>query len=154
MENVTTEMYNPHALITVRKIAEGESVYQLYKVTELEEVLNDASIRINQLASRLESQEKQLGQILDNMTADGWYNPNYEKSEVLSDLCDILGYEPKQTVRITGTISIELDYDIPLDEVEDFDAHYFLQDNLTVDCFNGDTVVESWNVEDHSVDWN
>jgi hypothetical protein len=154
MENVTLDAYNPHALITVRKIAEGDSVYQLYKATELEEVLNDASIRINQLSNRLQAQEKQIGAILNNLTADNWYSDSTDKSEVLSELCDILGHEAKQTVRITATISVEVDYEVPLDEVDDFDAHYFLQDNLTVDTYNGDSAVDSWTVEDHSIDWN
>lgn len=154
MENVTLDMYNPHALITIRKIAEGDSVYQLYKATELESILNDATTRINQLTNRLEAQETQLGLILNKMSADEWYSDSTDKSEVLSDLCDILGYEPKQTVRITATLSVEVEYDIPLNEVEDFDAHYFLQDSLTVDTYNGDSAVDSWTVEDHSVDWN
>ncbi len=153
MENVTLDMYNPNALITIRKLAEGDSVYQLYKVTELESILDDATRRINQLSSRLEAQEKQMGQILNALTADGWYSGNVEKSEVLSDLCDILGHEAKQTIRITATVQVEVDYDCPLEEVEDFDAKYFLQDVLTVDAYNGDTMVDSFDVTDADVEF-
>lgn len=153
MEQVTLDAYNPHALITVRKIAEGDSVYQLYKATELESILNDSSIRINQLSSRLEMQERQIGAILNALTSDGWYSGNVEKSEVLSDLCDILGHEAKQTIRITATVQVEVDYDCPLDEIEDFDAKYFLQDVLTVDSFNGDAMVDSFDVTDADVEY-
>jgi hypothetical protein len=105
------------------------------------------------LLDRLNNLQSTVNKVIDNLSADGWFNPNYEKQEVLNDLCEILGHEPKQTVRITGTISFEIDYDIPLEEVEDFDAHYFLQDTLTLDAYNGDVVVDSWTVEDSNVDW-
>ncbi len=157
METVTNEMYNPNSLVTLKKIINtesGDAQFELYKVTELEGVLYNNNARINQLTSRLEAQEKQIGLILNKLTADEWYSDSTDKAEVLSDLCDILGHEPKQTIRITGTISFEIDYDIPLEEVEDFDAHYFLQDNLSLDTFHGDTIVESWTVEDHDIDWN
>jgi hypothetical protein len=94
-----------------------------------------------------------INQITSNLSADGWYNPNTDKEDVLRDLCEILGHEPKQTISITGTISFEVNYDIPLDELEDFDAHYFLQDNLTIDSYNGDLEIESWSIEDSDVNY-
>jgi hypothetical protein len=156
METVTNDMYNPHSLVTLKKIINTESgdvQFELYKVTELESVLDEMTRRNNLISQRIEAQEKQIGQIIDNLTAQGWYNPNYEKSEVLSDLCDILGHEPKQEIRITATVQVEVVYDCPLDEVEDFDARYFLQDVLTVDAYNGDVIVESFDVEDADVNW-
>jgi hypothetical protein len=56
-------------------------------------------------------------------------------------------------MRITATVQVEVEYDCPLDEVEDFDAKYFLQDNLTIDSYNGDMVVDSFDVEDADVNW-
>jgi hypothetical protein len=70
---------------------------------------------------------------------------------VLSDLCNILGHEPKQTIRITATVEVEVDYDCPLEEVEDFDAGDFLQDVLTIDTYHGDAIIYSYNVD--SADW-
>jgi hypothetical protein len=140
-------------LVTLKQITGEDVEFQLYKVTELETVLHDLRTRVNSLSARLEAQEKQIGLILNNLTVDNWYADTIEKSEVLSDLCEILGYEAKQTVRITATLSVEVDYDIPLDEVEDFDARYFLNDNLTVDTYNGDSTVDSWTVEDSDVNW-
>ena len=153
MEKVTHDAYAPHQLVTLKQITGEDVEFQLYKVTELETVLHDTRTRVNSLTARLEAQEKQIGLILNKMTADEWYSSNVDKSEVLSDLCDILGHEPKQTVRITATVSVEVDYDIPLDEVEDFDARYFLNDNLTVDIYNGDAVVDSFDIEDADVNW-
>jgi hypothetical protein len=143
--------YNPNLLVTYKSINDNyEATYPSIKVVELESKM-DSLVR---LEKQLTISNGQLGQIIDNLTVQGWYNPNTDKEDILRDLCEILGHEPKQTVRITGTISFEVDYDIPLDEVEDFDAHYFLQDTLTLDAYNGDVVVESWTVEDSDVDWN
>ena len=154
METNMAETYNPNLLVTYKSIKNGEATYPTLKVVQLETLIAENEFRNNQLSNRLQAQEKQIGLILNNLTADGWYSDSTDKAEILSDLCDILGHEPKQTVRITGTISFEVDYDIPLEELADFDAHYFLQDTLTLDAYNGDVVVESWTVEDHDVDWN
>ena len=172
--------YNPNALVTVKKIVDGEATYPTIKVVDLEgQLFVDPVIDVIEshtdgthtthmmkrtdimemfrlrgfTTARLERQEKQIGQVLDNMTAEGWYNPNTEKEEILRDLCEIFDHEPKQEIRITGTMTFELRYDCPLDEVEDFDAHYFAQDTLTLDAYNGDVIVESFNVEDADVDW-
>lgn len=155
-ETTTVEMYNPHQLVTLKNIINTESgdvQYDLYKATELEMVLDESKRRINILEQRLERQEKQIGQVIDNMTAEGWYNPNTDKEDILRDLCSIFDIEPKQTMRITATVQVEVEYDCPLDEVEDFDAKYFLQDNLTIDSYNGDMVVDSFDVEDADVNW-
>lgn len=172
--------YNPHQMVELRKIVNGESTFAYYKATELEEMLfsnptitalehmpngelkehtltrSDISelYRIAQFRdARLEQQEKQIGQILDNLTADGWYSSNVDKESILSDLCEILGHEPKQTVTINANVTVEVTYEIPLDEVEDFDARYFLQDNLTIDSYHGDVIVETWDIDDTDVSW-
>jgi hypothetical protein len=150
METTEATNYNANVLVTYKDITNGEVTYPTIKVNDLEYKLD----RIKTLETQLSISNNQISQILNNLNADGWYNPNYEKVEVLNDLCEILGHEPKQSVRITATISVEVDYDIPLEEVEDFDAHYFLQDTLSIDAYNGDVIVDSWTVEDNSVDWN
>jgi len=117
-----------------------------FQIKELQESYNIASEKRNVL-------QAQVNKIIDNLTAENWYSDSVDKAEVLSDLCDILGHEAKQTIRISATINVEVDYEIPLDEVEDFDARYFLNDNLSVDTFNGDSTVDSWTVEDSDVNW-
>jgi hypothetical protein len=108
---------------------------------------------LRRVTDRLNNLQSTVNQVIDNLNADGWYNPNFEKVEVLNELCEILGHEPKQSIRITATITVDVDYEIPLEEVEDFDARYFLQDNLSIDSWHGDVSVDSWSVEDHDVDW-
>lgn len=141
--------YNPNLLVTYKDIINGEATYPTLKVNELEWKLE----RIKSIEKQLEISNGQIRQILDNMSAEGWYNPNYEKSEVLNDLCEILGHEPKQDITINATVTVSVTYACPLEEVEDFDARYFLQDNLTIDSYNGDVIIESFDVEDADVDF-
>jgi hypothetical protein len=141
--------YDANTLVTYKEINNGEVSYPTLKVNELEIQLDS----YRRLKEQLAISNGQISKILDNLSADGWYNPNYEKSEVLSDLCEILGHEPKQSITITGNLSFEISYEIPLDEVEDFDARYFLQDNLTLDSYHGDVCIETYEVEDADVNW-
>jgi hypothetical protein len=145
----TTSTYDANTLVTYKAIDNGVVSYHTLKVNELEMHLDS----YRRLQEQLAISNGQISKILDNLSADGWYNPNYEKLEVLNDLCEILGHEPKQTVTITATVNVEVSYDIPLEEVEDFDARYFLQDNLTVDSWHGDVVIESFDVEDADVNY-
>ena len=154
MQLVTMDNYFPNQLVTLKQFINTESgdcQFQLYKATELETVLHDLRTREESLTARLAAQEKQIGLILDKMTANEWYSSSTDKAEVLSDLCDILGHEPKQTIRISATVQVDVEYECPLEDVEDFDAKYFMQDNLTIDSWHGDVVVDSFDVED--ADW-
>ncbi len=148
--NTVPETYNPNLLVTYKSITNGEASYPVIKTVDLEYQLDEK----RRILDKLNNLQSQVNRIIDNLSANGWYNPNTDKEEVLSELCDILGHEPKQTVRITATVNVEVDYEIPLDEVEDFDAKYFLQDNLSIDSWHGDVSVDSFDVEDGDVDWN
>jgi hypothetical protein len=143
------ETYNPNALTTYKSINGYDITYPSIKTVDLEGKL-DSLVR---LEKQLTISNDQIRRIINNLDTDGWYNPNVEKEDVLRDLCEILGHEPKQTVRITGSMSFEVEYDIPMEDVEDFDARYFLQDTLTLDAYNGDVVVQSFDVEDADVRW-
>jgi hypothetical protein len=148
--NTVPYSYDANNLVTYKSIdSNGNVTYPTLKVNELEIHLDS----YRRLQDQLAISNGQISKILDNLSADGWYNPNYEKSEVLNDLCEILGHEPKQTITITATVNVEVSYDIPLEEVEDFDARYFLQDNLTVDSWHGDVIIESFDVEDADVNY-
>jgi hypothetical protein len=153
METVTQELYNPHAFIAVRRIdsTTQENTFPLYKATDVEEALN----RVNLLEQRLGAQEKQLGQIIDNLTIEGWFNPNTEKEEILNDLCEIVGHTPQQEMSWTITLTVSGTSLVNLAEVEDFDIRYHLQDNLSVDSNDFDTNVDSWDIDlVDSQDWN
>ncbi len=139
----TTEVpttYNANVLVTYKDIIDGVATYPTVKVNDLEYKLE----RIKNLEDFLSRSQGTIRQIIDKLTVQEWYNPNTDKDEVLRELCEILDHEPKQEIRITGTITFDIRYDCPLDEVEDFDARYFAQDNLTLDSYHGDVIVESF----------
>jgi hypothetical protein len=141
--------YDANTLVTYKDITDGVASYPTIKVNDLEYKLD----RIKNLEDHLSRSQGTIRQIIDKLTVQEWYNPNTEKSEVLEELCEILDHEPKQEIRITGSMTFDIRYDCPLDEVEDFDARYFLQDNLTLDSYHGDVIIESFDVEDADVDF-
>jgi len=148
--NTLPDTYNPNLLVTYKSINENyEATYPTIKVVDLEGKL-DSLVR---LEKQLTISNDQIRRIINNLTIEGWYNPNTDKEDVLRDLCEILDHEAKQTITITATVNVEVSYDCPLDEVEDLDAKYFLQDNLTVDSWHGDVCIESFDVEDADVSW-
>jgi len=158
METVTIDMYNPHALVTLKKITNtesGDAQFELYKTTELEGVLDDLHRRTNLLEQHLEASNKQIGQIIDNLTAEGWYADTVDKDDVLRDLCSILGHNPQQEMSWSATITVSGTTLVNLDEVEDFDIRYHLNDELTVDSNDWNTKIDSWDIDDvDSQDWN
>lgn len=157
METVTQDMYNPHALVTLKKIINtesGDAQFELYKTTELESVLDEMRRRDNLISQRIEYQEKQLGKIIDNLTIEGWFNPNTDKEEILNDLCEILGHTPQQEMSWSVTLTVSGTSLVNLAEVEDFDIRYHLQDNLSVDSNDFETNVDSWDIDCvDSQDW-
>ena len=152
METVTQELYNPHAFIAVRRIdsTTQENTFPIYKATDIENVLN----RMNILEQHLEASNKQLGQIIDNLTADGWYSETVDKADVLKDICEIVGHTPTQTLNWTVTLTVSGTSEVNLDEVSDFDVRYHLADNLSVDSNDFTTDVDSWDIDYvDSQDW-
>ena len=107
--------------------------------------------RVESLEHALSNYSGQLTRIQDEMTGTGWYSSTTDKAEVLSDLCEILGITPTQTVSITATISISVSHEVPFEELEEFDAEQLLIDQISIDAYGGDTNVDDWSVD--MADW-
>ena len=135
--------YDANVLVTYKDIIDGVATYPTLKVNELEWKLE----RIKSLEKQLSISNNQIRQIIDNLSEDGWFNPNYEKEEVLNDLCEILDHEPKKEITFEGTIHFSGRADIRLADLEDFDLDDILSE-LTVDVYNGDVVIDEYHVED------
>ena len=150
----TTEVpmtYDANVLVTYKDIIDGVATYPTIKVNDLEWKLE----RIKSLENQLSNSNSQIGKIIDNLTVEGWYNPNTDKDEVLRDLCEILGHTPQQEMSWTATLTVSGTTLVNLDEVEDFDIRYHIGDNLSVDSNDFDTKVDSWDVDYiDSQDWN
>ena len=166
--------YNPNALITIKKIVDGEATYETFKVVDLESALyvnptmdviehmpngelithtmkrTDVSelFRKRQYdVSKINTLQSQINQIIDNLTEDYWFNPNTDTEVILSDICEILNYEPKKEISFSATFTVSGRYDIPMTDVEDFDLEAFLADTMSIDAYNGDVVIDDWSLE-------
>lgn len=150
---MSVETYNPNLLVTYKKIAGTFAApetpeYVTDKVVSIEWELDQAR-RIKQDYASLRNKIDGLhDQIIE------WSNPNYDKDDVIRELCEYFGINPVKQVTVTGTISFEVTVDIPLDEVDNFDAHYLLGDELTLDSNSPNVDVNTWGIEDTDVDWN
>ena len=145
METTEVEVpvhYNPNQLVTYKVIDGDKVTYPTDKVTTLEYTL-DQSRRVYTAKNELQSK---INRIIDNLTLDFWYNPNTDKETVLQELCDILEHEAKQSVVISATIDVEIEVDLPLQEIEDFDAEDFVTEHLSIDTWNGDAQILNWDV--------
>lgn len=151
MENNTElnleSLYNPNSITIYKNIENGVTSYESIKTVDLEgrmHYLRNTTNTMNALHTKIQ-------RIISNLTADGWYSNNVDKEEVLSDLCEILEHEPKQTIVVSATIDVEIEIDIPVNEVEDFDADDFVAENLSVDTWHGDAQILNWDVRNTDV---
>lgn len=148
METLTPPSdYNPNQLVTYKSINNGQATYPIIKVVNLEWELEERK----NLEKRNQELRATRDEIIEKLTLEEWYSDEWSKSEILANLCRILGHNPKKHIRITADVRLEVDYEIPLEDAEDFDARDFLQDNLSVDSYHGDLEVDLFEVQDASV---
>ena len=133
--------------VTYKSINNGQTTYPIIKVTNLEWELEEK----RNLEKRNQELRATRDEIIEKLTLDEWYSDEWSKSDILTNLCTILGHEPKKHVRITADVRLEIDYEMPLQDAEDFDARQFLQDNLMVDAYHGDLDVDLFEVQDAEV---
>jgi hypothetical protein len=73
---------------------------------------------------------------------------------VLQQVAELFGFELSKTVTVTGTINFEVNVQVPLDEIDNFDAYYKLGDELSLTSYGNDVEVGDWTIESTDVDWN
>jgi hypothetical protein len=145
--------YNSNLLVTYKKIAgtyaqPEEPEYITQKVVDLEWTLEQGR-RADDLYLGLKLKVNELEELLVEL-----YNPNYTKEEALQQIAELFGFELSKTVTVTGTINFEVTVQVPLDEIDNFDAHYKLGDELSLTSYGSDVEVNDWSIEDTDVDWN
>ena len=141
--------YNNYANMIVKDTTETEMKYKSVTPYDVNVLMTDN----HYYKQRLEKFTSKFNLIEENMTEDGWYNPNTEKSEVLADLCEILGITPSKTINFSGTMSFSGTIEVPFDELEDFDLRYLLQDEVYLTSNHGDLEIDSYEVESVSEDY-
>ena len=147
-----TVSYNPNLLVTYKAIPETYAApesptFMTDKVTDIEWSLHQARNDRKTIDANFK-QMLALEELLVEL-----YNPNYDKSEVLQQITELFGWELKKTVSVSGTISFEVEMEVPIDEVEDFDAHYILGDELSLDSNNGDIDITTWSLDYADIQW-
>ena len=147
-----TLSYNPNLLVTYKAIPETYAApesptFMTDKVTDIEWSLHQARNDRKTIDANFK-QMLALEELLVEL-----YNPNYDKSEVLQQITELFGWELKKTVSVSGTISFEVEMEVPIDEVEDFDAHYILGDELSLDSNNGDIDITTWSLDSADIQW-
>lgn len=113
------------------------------QITELQNKLSSAEQKAENNFELFKNANSQISRIISWMDQDGWYNPNTDKEDILSELCDILEYTPKKEVSFTATIQFSGRIDLDLADAEDFDLHEFLSDAY-VDVNHGDVVIDDY----------
>ena len=149
MEETTTveapAHYSPNQLVTYKVIDGSNVTYNTDKVTTIEYELDGARKTLD----KLKALQSKVNHIVDMLQADGWYDSSVTKEDVLNDLCETLGHNPVKTIDFSATLSVTGSLDINLAEYdENFDIVAFLADVLSVDSYNGDVVVNGFEVDD------
>ena len=140
--------YNPNQLVTYKKIhgySDPEIVTE--KVTSLEWELHNG----RQASKHNAVLQDKINNVRDYISE---HFGDSEDQEALTEIAEFLDISLTKTVTISATLQVDIEVELALDEVADFDAHYFLQDELSVDSNNGNVSVESWTVDNTDVDWN
>lgn len=144
---ITPDTYNANALVQY-KVIDGNSVtFPITKVADLEWELAQ-SRRLTENFNDLKGKVRELRELLIEL-----YNPNYSKEEALEQIAQLFDLELSKTVTVTGTINFEVTVKVPLDDIENFDAHYKLGDELSLRTYGDDVEINDWTIEDTDVDW-
>ena len=140
--------YNPNLVVTYKKIhGYSDPEFATDKVVNLEWELHNG----RQATKRLGMLESNINEVR-NYIQDAYADSSDKES--LTEIASILNIELTKTVTIRATIDVDIEVELELEEANDFDAHYFLQDELCIDSNNGNVSIDSWTVTNTDVDWN
>ena len=118
--------YNPNLLVTYKYVSEtlpsDVPTFMTDKVTEIEYELH----RARSYADAAHERRKDIAWLEDQISE--WYNPNYDKEDVLRELANHFNINPTKQVSVYGTVSFSGTVNVPVAELEDFDLS-----NVTID---------------------
>jgi hypothetical protein len=140
--------YNPNLVVTYKKIhGYSDPEFATDKVVNLEWELHNG----RQATKRIGMLESNINEVR-NYIQDAYADSSDKES--LTEIASLLNIELTKTVTIRATIDVDIEVELELEEANDFDAHYFLQDELCIDSNNGNVSIDSWTVTNTDVDWN
>lgn len=140
--------YNPNILVTYKYIDRSApsdvDTFMTDKVTQIEWNLHQG----RQDAITAAERRSDVSWLEDQITE--WYDPNYDKEQVLQALIEHFGINPVKQIEVQGTISFSGTISVPVSELEDFDLS-----NVTIDAevssyeYEADLNVDDVSLEDH-----
>jgi hypothetical protein len=140
--------YNPNLLVTYKYVSEtlpsDIPTFMTDKVTEIEYELH----RARSYADAAHERRKDIAWLEDQISE--WYNPNYDKEDVLRELANHFNINPTKQVSVYGTVSFSGTVNVPVAELEDFDLS-----NVTIDVelssydYEADLTVDDVSLEEN-----
>jgi len=141
--------YNPNLLVTYKAIPETYAApesptFMTDKVTDIEWQLHQGRTNANVAAERRGDIEWLEEQIVE------WYDPNYDKEDVLKALAEHFKLNPVKEISVYGTVTFSGTISIPLDEIENFDLS-----NVTIEAevssyeYDADLTVDDVSLEEN-----
>ncbi len=141
--------YNPNLLVTYKAIpdtyaAPESPTFMTDKVTDLEWELHVGRANAKIAEERRSDMNWLEGQIVE------WYDPNYDKEDVLQALAEKFKLNPTKEVEVQGTVSFSGTINVPLSEIADFDLSSVTIDvELSSYDYDADLNVDDVSLEDH-----
>ena len=140
--------YNPNLLVTYKYVSatlpSDVPTFMTDKVTEIEYELH----RARSFADLAHERRKDIAWLEDQISE--WYDPNYDKEDVLRELANHFNINPVKEIEVQGTASFSGTIKVPISELEDFDLS-----NVTIDVevssyeYDADLNVDDVSLEDH-----
>jgi vacuolar-type H+-ATPase catalytic subunit A/Vma1 len=109
--------YNPNQLVTYKVINGDEVTYPTDKVVDLEWTLDQArrtEKRFDSLQRSVYALESALGDWIENQT---------DAEEIVSQICDMFGFNPTKEVEFEATATITGMVTVPLKDLASFDIN-------------------------------
>ena len=137
---VAPEHYNPNQLVTYKVINDGTATYPTSKVVDLEWSLESAR-RSERTLSSLQISVNNL----ENSLA-GWIEDETSAEDIVSEICDLFGFNPTKEIEFEATVSISGTISVPLKEIANFDIDS-VDLNVDVNSWSHDVDVDSIEVD-------
>ena len=134
------EHYNPHQLVTYKVISNGTTTYPTTKVTEIEWALES----YRTMKERFNSQSNLVSNLEEMLPV--WIENENDADTIVSEICDLFGFNPTKDIEFEGTISFSGIISVPLKDIADFDIDS-VQFNIDIDSYDGDVSIQSVEVD-------
>jgi hypothetical protein len=160
LQEQLTVSYNPNLLVTYKYIPEltpshgvqlGEepaATFMTDKVTEIEWQLHQSREYASRVSTLHAERRGDIEWLEENVVE--WYDPNYDKEDVLKALVEHFGINPVKEIEVQGTVSFSGTISVPMSEIADFDLSSVTIDvDLSSYDYEADLNVDDVSLEDH-----